>query len=159
MTLNFIHSEIITLKNIHFSDLFDKNILKRIICQMNQLRYRYDPKMRNPQQLKLKQIAGLMEELKKGERTFTDFTILQCKDYNFKKGFGLLIVKFNNFPFVVKLFVETPASFINPFDKGNEPIFFFFMGGGVNRHLQGLPGSKIKRSSPSDWRNPHGQKP
>jgi len=83
-------------------------------------------------------INNLMEEINNGKTFFSDFIILQSKDWNFKKKKGLLIVKFNNYPFVVKLFVETPESFVSPFDKGLEPIFFFFMGGGVNRHLAGF---------------------
>ena len=49
-----------------------------------------------------------------------------------------MIVKFKDYPFVTKLFIETPDSFMSPFDKGIAPIFFFFMGGGVNRHMSGF---------------------
>lgn len=150
-----------TLRSYHLEEyslfqLFDKEHFEKNYLPHEPIYYRYDQqKSVHPDHLK-KQISGLLGELKKGAKTFTDFTILQCKDYNFKKGFGLLIVKFNDFPFVVKLFVETPASFINPFGKGNEPVFFFFMGGGVNRHLAGFTRIKNKeiitqRLAQSPW--------
>jgi hypothetical protein len=34
--------------------------------------------------------------------------------------------------------METPETFINPYCKGLEPITFFFMAGGSNRHIAGL---------------------
>jgi hypothetical protein len=66
------------------------------------------------------------------------FTILQYKNFSFRRGCGLLVLKFKNHPFVLKLFVEKPETFINPYIKGMEPIFFHFMAGGVNRHVSGL---------------------
>ena len=71
-------------------------------------------------------------------KQLNDFIILQSKDYNFKQQVGLLILKSKHYPFVVKLFIERPQTFIDPFHKGMEPIWFFFMGGGINRHLSGF---------------------
>jgi len=83
-------------------------------------------------------IEELLEEIRQCKKKYTHFTVLQKKDFNRGRGCGLLILKFNNYPFVLKLFSETPDSFINPWCKGREPVFFFYMGGGVNRHLTGL---------------------
>src|SRR5438128_603586 len=39
---------------------------------------------------------------------------------------------------VLKLFIETPETFCNPYSKGPEPIFFWYMGGGAGRHVAGI---------------------
>ncbi len=83
-------------------------------------------------------IEQLLDEIKQQKKKYTHFTVLQKKDFNRRRGCGLIILKFNNYPFVLKFFIETPDSFINPWYKGREPVFFFYMGGGVNRHLTGL---------------------
>lgn len=84
------------------------------------------------------QIDQLINEIHKKKTKFTDFVLLQDKDFNRNSRCGLIVVKSKHYPFVVKLFMEHPESFINPYNKGIEPIFFYFMGGGVNRHLTGL---------------------
>lgn len=75
---------------------------------------------------------------------FTHFTVLKQRDYNPKTHAGLIILKFKTYPFVVKIFMETPMSFVSPFTKGFEPSVFFMMGGGVNRYLSGF--SRIKNA-------------
>jgi len=105
------------------------------------------------------QIEELLDEIQQKKRLYKHFTILQKKDFNRRRGCGLLILKFNDHPFVLKMFIETPDSFINPWCKGREPVFFFYMGGGVNRHLTGLTriknleiiNSKIQNSTL--WKN------
>jgi hypothetical protein len=83
-------------------------------------------------------IEGLLKEVKKNKKSYTNFTVLVDHNFNHREQCGLLIVKFKDYPFVVKLFMETPKTFVNPFQKGFEPTFFFYMGGGVNRHLCGF---------------------
>lgn len=63
--------------------------------------------------------------------------IIKKKDYNPRSHTGLIIVKLKKYPFVVKLFMETPASFVSPFSKGFEPAIFFMMGS-INRHISGF---------------------
>jgi len=89
-------------------------------------------------------IEELLVEIKQKKKTFTHFIVLQNKDFNEKKQWGLMVLKFKDYPYVLKLFIETPESFVRPFDKGFEPIFFFLMGGGVNRHLTGF--TRIKNA-------------
>lgn len=69
---------------------------------------------------------------------YKDFIILKDRDYNYKLHCGLIILKFKNYPFVVKLFIETPSTFTQPFIKGFEPCWFFCMSGGINRYLSGF---------------------
>ncbi len=131
------------LKKYHLEEyalfrIFDKEFFMQHILPDKPIVFRYDSKKTVSRKELTDLIDELILEIKQGKHSFTHFTILQSKDYNYKKGNGLLIVKFNDYPFVVKLFVETPDSFVSPFDKGLEPIFFFFMAGGVNRHLTGF---------------------
>lgn len=156
-------STVHTLKKYHLEEyalfqLFDKQYFESHMLPSYPITCRYDAeKCVHP--LILEQlIEHLLAEISDGKKTFTYFTVLQSKDYNFKKGRGLLIVKFKDYPFVVKLFVETPDSFVSPFDKGMEPIFFFFMGGGVNRHLTGFTRIKnreiiAQKLAQSPWAN------
>jgi len=72
------------------------------------------------------------------EHTFPGCTIIRDANFNYSTGCGLLILKCNQYPFVIKLFKENAESFIQPFSKGFEPSTFFFMAGGSNRHIAGL---------------------
>jgi len=83
-------------------------------------------------------IKLLLKELKKHKKEYTHFTVLQDKNFNYKQRCGLLVLQFKNYPFVLKLFMETPKSFIDPYCKGFENQFFFYMSGGMNRHIAGL---------------------
>lgn len=83
-------------------------------------------------------IDELVREIKAKQKKFTHFTVLQSKNFNYREQCGLLVLKFNDYPFVVKLFMETPETFVNPYIKGPEPVFFWYMGGGSGRHIAGL---------------------
>jgi hypothetical protein len=80
----------------------------------------------------------LVDEVFHKKRRFTNFTIIQNKNFSRRHKCGLLVVKFKNYPFVVKLFIEDPKTFINYWWKGFEPVFFWNMGRGAGRHLSGL---------------------
>jgi hypothetical protein len=83
-------------------------------------------------------IEKLLKEIKKQKKEYKDFEILKDKNFNYKEQCGLLILKFKDHPFVLKLFIETPKTFIDPYCKGSDNQFFFYMSGGMNRHLAGL---------------------
>jgi hypothetical protein len=76
--------------------------------------------------------------------SYKHFIVLKQRDFNPKTHAGLIILKFKDYPFVVKLFMETPATFVAPFSKGFEPMVFFIMGGGINRYLSGF--SRLKNA-------------
>lgn len=145
------------LEEYSLLNLFDLTFFNQYLLPENtSLTYRNNPQKSVMSQILIEKINNLLNEIKRGNHKFSDFTILQSKDYNFKKMSGLLIVKFNDYPFVVKIFIETPDSFICPFDKGIEPIFCFFMSGGINRHLLGFTRIKnreilINRVKNSSW--------
>jgi len=117
------------------------------------------PKTSNGREL-AQLIEGLLEEISQGRRrNFTHFTLIQKKNFNHRRRCGLIVLKFKEHPFVVKLFMENPQTFVNPYCKGIEPISFFFMAGGANRHLSGL--TRIKNAQVAQkkiagldrWRN------
>ncbi len=83
-------------------------------------------------------IDQLLVELKAKKKKLTDFTLLKAQDFNYREFCGLLVLKFKNYPFVLKLFIEHPKSFVQPYNKGLEPGVFFVMGGGIMRHLTGF---------------------
>jgi hypothetical protein len=84
------------------------------------------------------QIEKFVRELKDRKRHFSDFTVIKDTDFNYSNLSGCIIVKFIAHPFILKLFVENPKSFVRPYSKGFEPCCFFVMGGGIMRHLTGF---------------------
>ncbi|GAG91473.1 unnamed protein product, partial [marine sediment metagenome] len=78
------------------------------------------------------------EEINQKKKVFRDFIVLRRRNFNKRKKWGLLILKFKDHPLVLKVFMENPKGFVSPYSKGFEPIFFFNMGGGANRHLLGF---------------------
>jgi hypothetical protein len=83
-------------------------------------------------------INKLILEIKKHKKIYTDFEVLKDTNFNYQKKCGLLVLRFKHYPFVLKLFMETPKTFIDPYCKGFENQFFFYMSGGNNRHIAGL---------------------
>jgi hypothetical protein len=102
------------------------------------INYRYQPELSVTGKHLSDLIDHLIQEIRSGLRTYRDFKVLQDKDFNYRMPVGLLVLSFKKYPFVLKLFIETPDSFVNPWCKGIEQIWFFYMAGGVNRHITGL---------------------
>lgn len=90
----------------------------------------------------IEHVVSILQNTQHKQHDFEHFTILKQRDYNPKTHAGLIVLRFKKYPFVVKLFMETPSSFVQPFSKGFEPICFFLMGGGINRFLSGF--SRVK---------------
>lgn len=122
-----------SLFTIFNHDYFYSHLLpKDFVSDANNPDVSFDSRVLN------KLIEKLLKEIKKQKKEYTDFEILKDKNFNRKERCGLLIVKFKNYPFVLKLFMETPKTFINPYCKGFDNQFFFYMSGGMNRHIAGL---------------------
>lgn len=86
-------------------------------------------------------IDELLEQLRRGNTRhgiMKKFKILKDSGFNPSKGEGLIVVKFRDYPFVAKIFMETPASFVYPYGKGVQQHAMFMMAGGANRHMSGL---------------------
>ena len=86
-------------------------------------------------------INSLMQEIEKKKRLYKDFIILKNSGFIRHKKCGLLIAKFKDYPFILKLFIEPPESFVNPYDKGFEVCNVFVASGSI-RHTLGF--SRIK---------------
>ncbi len=106
--------------------------------------YRRDPS----QSITGKKLSDLVEHIvfelmSKGQKVKTarstrDGIIIRDKNFDYKTLHGLIIFKCKQYPFVIKLFMEKPDSFFDFKSTGVEPTFFFYMGGGANRHLTGM---------------------
>lgn len=83
-------------------------------------------------------VEELLVELSHQAKKYKHFKILKDSDFNTRVVSGLIIFRFKNYPFVLKLFIKTPETFARPFSEGLNPRFFFRMGGGINRHLSGF---------------------
>lgn len=77
-------------------------------------------------------------EVQQGKTHFKNFTLIHERTFNKKLTAGSLVLKFNDYPFIAKIFMENPYSFVHPFKKGWVQYFFFLIGGGVNRHIAGF---------------------
>ena len=77
-------------------------------------------------------------EIHNGKTNFKHFTLIHDRTFNKKLTAGSLVLKFNDYPFIAKIFMENPYSFVHPFKKGWVQYFFFLIGGGVNRHIAGF---------------------
>ena len=79
-------------------------------------------------------LTGTHKKIKKMD----EFIILKQRDYNYLKHTGLIILRHKKYPFVIKLFMESPNNLVKPFNRGVEECAFFVMGGGMNRFLAGF---------------------
>lgn len=113
---------------------FDKKYFaKKLIPKNTNISYKNNKGSVNSQELS--QLAEkVLQEVKDGKQTFTDFTILKCKDFNFKNLSGLLVLKYKKYPFVLKLSIEHPHTMVKPYTKSFEANCIFMIGGNF-RHL------------------------
>lgn len=121
------------LFHLYQQEYFQKNILPE-----STITYRNNPEGFVTGSDLSRLIENLLQEIAQNKKEFSDFVILKNRDFIHRKRVGLLVLKFKKYPFVVKLFIETPQSFVKPLNKGFEPTCFFMMGGGINRHLCGF---------------------
>ncbi len=132
-----------TLKDSHleYGPIFrpyDKEFFDTHLLPHHAISFRRDTTQSVPGEILSQLIEGLLKELAQHRKRFTDFEVLKDTDYSYVNECGALVLKFKKYPFVVKLFSETPKNFVSPFSKGMEPGFFFIMGGGIMRHLTGF---------------------
>ena len=136
-----------TIKNSHLEEviikLFDKDYFFDHLLPPDNIYFRYDPS----QNVLGSTLTALIEELlveienlprKQKKICFKHFTIIKNKNTETRDHTGLYVLRFNDYPFILKLFIETPKSFVDPLAKGLEPNCFFYMAGGVGRHILGF---------------------
>jgi hypothetical protein len=131
-TIKDSHLEEYPIFNIHAEDLMPYTLPAGRITYRNNPEYSVDSADIN------RYITELLEEIKNNQQTFNHFTVLHRCDFNFNKKCGLIILKFKDHPFILKLSMERPETFFDYNSKGIIPMFFFFLSGGTNRHITGL---------------------
>lgn len=133
----------LTYTHSHFTEYplfsFDaQDFNSHLISHHTTLSFRNNPAECVSTTLLDEQIQTLIKEIGQHKSTFSHFNVLQYKNFNSTHQCGLLVLQFKEYPFVLKLFMERPETFFNPHCKGVEPISFFYMAGGGNRHLSGF---------------------
>ncbi|MDR3550629.1 MAG: hypothetical protein P4L31_04405 [Candidatus Babeliales bacterium] len=132
-TLQSSHLAFYPFFSVFDKSFFDENLLpKTPIAHRNNPTKTIDPEILN------NLIEGLLKEIHQKKMQYADFQIITSKNFNRKKECGMMILKFKDHPFIVKLAIESPQTFINPYCKGLDNVWFFPLGGGINRHLAGL---------------------
>ncbi len=126
---------------------FDRDYFFKHMLPKEPITFRYYPdKTIDPQKL-TDAIVSFFKEVRAGKKQFKEFDILKKDGFNVKKQAGLLVVKGKNWPinqFVVKLFMETPRSFIRAYNKGFIAACHFIVGHGVTRFMLGFTRLKNK---------------
>jgi hypothetical protein len=122
---------------------YDEPFLMKHALPKDPITFRYNPKQSVEGAHLSELINDLLEEIKdinprQKLAEFKHFEILKIRDVDFKDMTGLYVLKFKEYPFILKLFIETPEGFAQPTEKGFEPTCFFYMGGGMGRHLAGF---------------------
>ncbi len=117
---------------------FDETYLRSRVLPSGPITFRNNPKKYiNGHHLSML-IEELVKEIQAKKRVFKHFTILKDEGFNTRKQAGLLVLKVKNYPFVVKLFMETPRAFVRPYNKGFITSCHFIVGGGATRHILGF---------------------
>jgi len=121
---------------------FDRPYFYHHMLPEKPISFRYFPEQTiDPKVLKAA-INTFFQEIRLGyKKNFSDFTILKNESFNSRKQAGLIVVKGKKWPlnqFVVKLFMETPRSFIQPSNKGFIAICHFIVGHGCTRYMLGF---------------------
>ena len=118
--------------------LYDLTHLMQNLLPKNTIQFRTDSSKSIEGKTLEKLLENFLQEIKAKKTVYKDFTVLKGKGFNTRKQAGLLVVKCKHYPFVVKLFMENPRSFIRPYNKGFEPACQFVIGGGITRHALGF---------------------
>ena len=124
------------LRPIPLLHVFDKEHFEKNLLPKEEIPYRNNPKTISYKKIN-ELIENLLNEIDKKYKNYTDFKILKESGFVRHKKCGLLILKFKDYPFVLKLFIEPPYSLINPYDKGFEMTNVFIAGGAL-RHTLGF---------------------
>ncbi|MGE0206922.1 MAG: hypothetical protein AB7R69_03685 [Candidatus Babeliales bacterium] len=131
---SLVHSH---LQEGPYFNLFDKKHFYDHLLPYGPITYRHSRQTVNGAVLS-ELVQHLLKEVHEKKKEFTHFTVLKQRDFNTRDQTGLIIARFKNYPFVVKLFVETPESFVSPLSKGFETSALFILGNGITRHLSGF---------------------
>lgn len=79
----------------------------------------------------------VLQEILKGHKQFTHFTVIADEAFNYNNISGFIVLKNKQYPFVLKLFIEHPHTFVDPLNKGIKASLLFVFNGNM-RHLSGF---------------------
>ena len=138
----FNENKIFTLEDPYLEEApifqtFNINLFVNNMLPSEEIKYRNRNETIKGKELS-KLIENLLIEIKEKKKEYKDFKVLKSRDFNLKKSYGLIVLKFKNYPFILKLFIESPESFVNPYDRGFQASCIYIMGGGINRYLVGF---------------------
>jgi len=117
---------------------FDKDFFETHLLPQNAITYRNDISKTVHGSHLDSLINQALSQLRDGKKQLTHFTIIKELEFNRSKLAGCMVLKFNDYPFVLKLFIETPQSFHRPRDKGFRHGQLSHISGGINRYLAGF---------------------
>lgn len=126
-----------------FFEIYNEKYLQQFLLPET-IALRYNQKQEIQSSILKKRLEMLVQEVQHKKSSYTNFTVIRETDFNRKHTSGCIILKDKQYPFVVKFFTETPDTFVKPYRKGFYPMFFYIMGGGINRHLSGF--TRIKNA-------------
>jgi len=135
--VQFTHSDWFYYRNPIFTAFCETDLFSNIVQEYS-MTNRFENNVTLPYDALNDMLETLIAEVNLEKNLYTHFTLLQNKNFNRKKKCGLIVLKFKDYPFVAKLFMEHPDTLLNPFCKGFENRMFHFMGHGANRHVAGL---------------------
>lgn len=115
---------------------FENSNLKKHILPHGNIKYRKTDATVHTNILK-EQNEFVLQEILQGEKSFTHFIVLADDDFNYTNYSGFIVLKYKDFPFVLKLFIEHPHTFIDPLNKGFKASCLFVLNGNM-RHLSGF---------------------
>jgi hypothetical protein len=115
---------------------FENSNFKKHMLPSGPIKYRKTDQTVQAEMLKM-QNESVLQEILHGKKEFSHFTILKDCDFSYQKLSGLIVLKYKDFPFVLKLFIEHPHTFVEPFNKGFWASGLFVLNGNL-RHLSGF---------------------
>lgn len=132
--INKLQNQYLRLKTL--KKPFENSNLKKHLLPHGNIKYRKNEQYVASRVLRT-QNETVLQEILEGKKEFTHFSILKEGDFNFGNLSGLIILKYKEFPFVLKLFIEHPHTFVEPFNKGFQASGLFVLNGNM-RHLSGF---------------------
>jgi hypothetical protein len=131
-----LHSDYLQITPIFTT--FNKELFDRWTMPKDEaISFRQDPKKSVQGKILSEQAEVVIEELRLKKKEFKHFTILKDRDFNYRTKSGLIVLKYKEYPFVLKILIEHPQTFVEPFSKSYEAGCMFVIGGSL-RHLSGF---------------------
>ena len=84
------------------------------------------------------QLEELMKEISEGKKEYKHFVVLKGKEFYADQKRGFLVVKFKDYPFVAKIFIETPEYAFVPQERALQAYAMYIMNGGLGRFEVGF---------------------